>query len=255
VAAPVTADEIIFTNSPWRFSQRALASELGCALTVVNDFVAMARGAVAVQGADVVTIKEGARIASVPVAVLGPGTGLGLGIVVNVAGRISVIATQGGFTAFAPQDEREVKVLQHLQRSYGYVAFEHVLSGRGLMNLYGALANANSGHMLSPEEITAAALNDASSLARTATELFCAILGTFAGDAALMAGARGGVILAGGILPKIEPILRSSRFVERFTARDMMNDYMKAIPVSLLLTSDAALVGAALLAFEEPRSR
>lgn len=253
VAAPVLGDEIVFTNSPWRFSQRDLAARLGLkSLLVVNDFAAMARGAVAADAADLGVIKEGKGAAAAPVVVLGPGTGLGAGIVFEADGRKIAVATQGGFAAFAPQDSREIEVLRFLSRELSYVSFEHVLSGRGLVNLYRALGEVENrrGALRQPEEITAAALDKSDSLAREATAVFCAVLGTFAGDACLMAGARGGCILAGGILPKIEAILSSSSFVRRFQSRDQMSDYMTDIPVWLLRTGDAALVGAALLAGE-----
>lgn len=252
VAAPVMGDEIEFTNSPWRFSQADLAKRLGLkSLLVVNDFAAMARGAVAGDAADLSVILPGKSAPGAPVAVLGPGTGLGAGIVFEAGGRKATVATQGGFAAFAPQDEREIRVWKFLSRELPYISFEHVLSGRGLTNLYRALAAA-SGKSASvvPEAITAAALDRSDPLAMEATELFCAILGTFAGDACLMTGARGGCLLAGGILPKIEPVLRASRFAERFRSRDQMSGYVGEIPVSLVKTGDAALIGAALLAGE-----
>lgn len=253
VAAPVTGDEIVFTNSPWRFSQRDLTARLALkSLLVVNDFAAMARGAVAAKAADLAVIKDGKSAPGAPVAVLGPGTGLGFGIVFESAGRKTTIATQGGFAAFAPQDAREIEVWKHLRREFAYVSFEHVLSGRGLIDLYRALAGIENrrASLRQPADVTAAALDGSDPIAREASELFCSILGTFAGDGCLMAGARGGCILAGGILPKIEPILRASSFAERFQSRDLMSDYMRAIPVSLLKTGDAALMGAALLAGE-----
>jgi glucokinase len=253
VAAPVTGDQIVFTNSPWRFSRKDLAAKLGVkSLHVVNDFVAMARGAVEASRADLFQVKHGAATQGAPVAVLGPGTGLGLGIVLTVGGRKIALATQGGFSAFAPQDAREFEVWRFLLRELSYVAFEHVLSGRGLLNVYRALASIEGAEatLKQPEDVTAAALNSADTVARSAAIVFCDILGTFAGDAALMTGARGGVILAGGILPKMQAILAESSFTHRFQSRDQMGDYMRDIPVSLLSKGDAALIGAALLADE-----
>jgi glucokinase len=172
--------------------------------------------------------------------------------VLTAGERKLALATQGGFAAFAPQTEREVAIWEFLRRETSYIAFEHVLSGRGLINLYRALAWSEGAPMLlhQPEEVTAAALGGADALARSAATLFCDVLGTFAGDACLMSGARGGVILAGGILPKMQPILAASAFSERFQSRDQMGDYMKDIPVSLLASGDAALIGAARLAEE-----
>ncbi|HXI88219.1 MAG TPA: glucokinase [Parvularculaceae bacterium] len=251
VAAPVREDLVVFTNSPWRFSRRAVEARLASGpLRVVNDFEAMALGAVAVGPEESVVIKDGAPLEGAPIAVLGPGTGLGMGLVMTFAGEIHAIATQGGHAAFAPISDREIEVLRFLLREQEFVSNELLLSGRGLVNIHRALAAIDGAPLdaLRPEEITEAALAGDNSRAREAAEMFCAILGTFAGDAALMAGARGGVILAGGILPKIEEILRGGPFAARFSERGPMADYMDAIPVRLLVTDEAPLIGAALLA-------
>ncbi|MEQ8177924.1 MAG: glucokinase [Amphiplicatus sp.] len=251
VAGPVDVDEVVFTNSPWRFRPPALAKHIGCdALRIINDFAAMSRGAVAAAPDELSLIEEGEGLPGAPIAVLGPGTGLGLGLVVEVKGNITVIATEGGHVAFAPQDEKEIEVLRFIQREHAFVSYERVLSGRGLVNIHRALCVINGATRvtLRPDEITSAAMARSLPVAREATEMFCAILGTYAGDAAVMTGARGGIILAGGILPKIEPILRESSFNARFVERDPMRAYLEAIPVKLLNSDTAALVGAALMA-------
>jgi len=251
VAAPVRDDIVAFTNSPWRFSQKDVAKRLDCgALRVVNDFEAMARGAVAVDPGESLLIKDGAALEDAPIAVLGPGTGLGMGLVMFFGGEVHAIATQGGHAVFAPQSAREIEILNFLLKSEGIVTSELVLSGRGLVNIHRALSaiEGASYEPLKPEEISEAALGDKCPIAREAVETFCAILATFSADAALMTGARGGVVLAGGILPKIEEILRAGGFSERFCDRGAMTDYMRAIPVRLLMTDEAPLIGAALLA-------
>lgn len=251
VAGPVDVEEVVFTNSPWRFRPDALAAQIGVAgLKVINDFAAMSRGAVAVPEDELTLIEDGEGLPGAPIAVTGPGTGLGLGIVVESKGCISVIATEGGHVAFAPQDEKEIEVLRFIQREHAFVSYERVLSGRGLVNLHRALCAINGATRVSlrPDEITAAAMSRTLPVAREATEMFCAILGTYAGDVAVMTGARGGVILAGGILPKILPILKESPFNARFVSREPMRAYLEAIPVRLLSSDTAALVGAALMA-------
>lgn len=250
VAGPVNADEVVFTNSHWRFKPPVLAKQIGCAsLKIINDFTAMSRGAVAAPPEDLTLIEEGEGMPGAPIAVTGPGTGLGLGLVIESRGHVSVIATEGGHVAFAPQDEKEIEVLRFIQREHAFVSYERVLSGRGLVNLHRALCAINGATRvtLRPDEITSAALAGSLPIAREATEMFCAILGTYAGDVVMMTGARGGVILAGGILPKIEPILRESRFNARFVEREPMRPYLDAIPVRLLNSETAALVGAALM--------
>ncbi len=255
VAAPVPNERIEFTNSSWSFVPAVLKKSLGLsALKVINDFQAMARGAVSVGPDELQSIKSGVPDKDAPSAVFGPGTGLGLGLAVPVNGGVRIISTEGGHAAFAPQDEKEIEVLRFIRREHAYVSYERVLSGRGLVNLHRALcALAGKTRVtLKPSEITAAALDGSLPVAREAVEMFCAILGGYAGDVALMTGARGGVYIAGGIAPKIKDILLASKFRERFTGRDSMRDYVEAIPVKLLLSSEAALVGAALCMEAEP---
>ncbi|MBI1365226.1 MAG: glucokinase [Alphaproteobacteria bacterium] len=251
VAAPVRGDLVVFTNSPWRFSQKEVSGRIGCgALRVVNDFEAMARGAVATGPEESVLIKEGAALEGAPIAVLGPGTGLGMGLVMFLGGAVHAIATQGGHAAFSPQSDLEIEILRFLLKEQDFVSFEHLLSGRGLVAIHRALSAIEGApyEALRPEEISQAALGERCPRARRTAETFCAVLGAFAADAALMAGARGGVVLAGGILPKIEEVLRGGAFARRFCARGPMTDYMNAIPVRLLTTDEAPLIGAALLA-------
>lgn len=247
VAGPVNESEIVFTNSTWRFVPSTLKSQLSLSsLKVINDFEAMARGAVVAGDGDLVEIKSGAPRAGAPICVTGPGTGLGLAIVLPRPGEDEVIATEAGHSAFAPRTEKEIEVLKFVMREHDFVSYERLLSGRGLVTLHRALCAVNgvTRVTLRPEDITAAALARTLPVAAEATEMFCDILGTFVGDAALISGARGGVILAGGILPKIEPILRASAFAERFVEREPMRAYLDAIPVRLLTGSSASLVGA-----------
>ncbi|MFQ5564208.1 MAG: glucokinase [Parvularculaceae bacterium] len=249
VAGPVDKARIEFTNSNWSFAPDALKAALSLeTLRVINDFQAMARGAIEAPEDELLTLNPGAAVADAPSAVLGPGTGLGLGLAVPTNGGVRIISTEGGHAAFAPQDEKEIEVLRFIRREHAYVSYERVLSGRGLVNLHRALcALAGETRMtLQPSEITAAALDGSLPIARKATEMFCAILGVYAGNVALITGARGGVYIAGGIAPKIEDILLASKFLERFTNRDLMRAYMEAIPVKLLTSSEAALRGAAL---------
>lgn len=247
VAGPVNEVEFVFTNSTWRFVPAALKAQLSLAsLKVINDFEAMARGAVAARSDDLVEIKAGAPREGAPVAVTGPGTGLGLAVVVPRAGDDEVLASEAGHAAFAPRTDKEIEVLKFVMREHDFVSYERLLSGRGLVTLHRALCAVNgvTRVTLRPEDITAAALAKTLPVAAEATAMFCDILGTFAGDAALITGARGGIILAGGILPRIEAILRDSAFIPRFVEREPMRAYLDAIPVRLLTGSSASLEGA-----------
>lgn len=253
VAGPVGAEEISFTNSPWRFTTAELAADVGLdRLTVVNDWAAVARGVQVTRGeADRVTIIDGAGDPGAPVVALGPGTGLGLG----VAAPNSVLATEGGHVAFAPMDDLEDAILQFLRAEYGFVSFETLLSGPGLVNIHRALCHVEgvTREFLGSEEITQAAIArdpDLPIAART-VEVFCTVLGTYASDAVVITGARGGVALGGGILPSIADLLTASPFKERFRQKGPMSEYLEDVPVTLILDTDrVALIGAATLAFD-----
>lgn len=251
VAGPVGAGEIALTNSPWRFEPDALARALGLdRVVVVNDFAAQARGAPLTPAADLVSVKPGTPVADAPIAVLGPGTGLGVGLLVPTASGPSVVATEGGHAAFAPRDDRERVVAEHVAKAHGYVSWERVVSGPGLPDIYAALAAQEGGlaEPLTPEEITEAALAGSDHLSRATIELFCTALGGFASDVAVVTGARGGVYLGGGILPRIVDMLHGSGFIARFADKGPMSAYVEAIPVRLIVGESTALLGAAALA-------
>jgi len=251
VAGPVSPGKVRMTNSSWRFDPDELGAELGMTrLLAVNDFAAQARGAPLCPPEDLFEINRGEPVPGAPIAVLGPGTGLGLGLVIPHGADMIVIATEGGHAGFAPRTEEEIAVGKFIADEYGFVSWERLLSGRGLVNIHRALCAIEGVQWPNsrPEDITAAALADPASLSFRVVNLFCAILGAYAGDVAVMTGARGGIYLAGGILPRIRAILKDSPFEARRTRRGPMTRYAEAIPVRLILSDTAALTGAAAIA-------
>jgi glucokinase len=251
VAGPVTANIAALTNSPWTVDGPALAKAFGLArVRVVNDFSGQARGAILLPPQDLLTIAPGVSDAAAPIAVLGPGTGLGLAYLHRGETAPIVAPTEGGHTAFAPCTDEERRVGALLAARHGYVSFERVCSGLGISAVYAALkSNAGAEDAVLPaEDISARTGSDP--LAAQTMELFFAALGTFAGNAVLMGGARGGVYLGGGILPKLPDALLKSDFLQRFYARGPMSTYVADVPVTLILSADTALYGAAALADE-----
>ncbi|MCP2679480.1 glucokinase [Maricaulaceae bacterium NA33B04] len=251
VAAPVAPGRIRLTNSSWKLDRDELASELGLdQLVPVNDFAAQARGAPLCPVEDQEILNEGEAIESEPIAVLGPGTGLGLGLLVPTKSGIRVIATEGGHAGFAPRTEEEIEVGKFIADEYGYVSWERLLSGRGLVNIHRALCALDGIPWTGarPEDVTAEALEDPDSLARRVVMLFCDVLGAYAGDVGVLTGSRGGIYLAGGITPKILPLLKESRFEARRVRRGPMTRYAEAMPVKLIMSDAAALMGAAAIA-------
>ncbi|MFN0163062.1 MAG: glucokinase [Burkholderiales bacterium] len=249
VAGPVNGDQVSLTNGPWRFSTRELRHHLGLdRLLVINDFAALARGLPALGAAETVAIGAvgGRRNAGLPMAVLGPGTGLGIaGLVPGPAGP-SVVAGEGGHAGFAPRDDLEDELLKRLRRDRGHVSNEMLLSGPGVLSLYRALAEVRgvAPRCATPAEVSTHGLGDGDLLAREALEVFCAVLGSVAGDVALTFGARGGVFIGGGIAPRLLPLLEIGRFRERFEDKGVQRNYVAGIPVRVIIGGAAALNGA-----------
>lgn len=251
VAAPVSAGEIRLTNSSWRFDPAELARQLKLSsLVAVNDFAAQARGAPLCPAADQRVLIDRPAMAGAPISVLGPGTGLGLGLLVPCAQGMKIIATEGGHAGFAPRTDEEIAVGKFIGDEYGFASWERLLSGRGLVNIHRALCALDgvAWPVAKPQEITAEALADPGSLSRRTVMLFLAALGAYSGDVSVMTGARGGTYLAGGILPRIADLIAESPFEARRTSHGPMSAYVEAVPVRLILSDAAPLMGAAAIA-------
>ncbi len=248
VAGPVDGDEIVFTNSHWRLRPDEVRTGLRLDdFKVVNDFYALAAGISHLPENAFVTVKAGTPNPQAPTLVIGPGTGLGQALIVpSPAGQI-IVPTEGGHVTFAPRTEEEVEVMQFIAKEHPRVSVERLLSGRGLINIHRALcAIAGAPRASLPaDEITAAAISGTCPIAAKAVDLFCAILGRVAGDAVLSTGARGGVVLGGGILPKIRDVFLASGFTETFLSKGRMKSYVEPVPVKLIVAEGAALYGAA----------
>jgi len=236
VAGPVEAGRVHLTNLGWELSEDALAKALGIAqVRLINDFEAIALSLPHLAAADLLAIGPEIEAAGA-LAVVGPGTGFGVAGWANGA----VLVAEGGHADFAPADETEIAIWKALHGRFGHVSLERLLSGPGLVNLYQALG----GHAaLAAEEITARRQSDP--LAHAAFERFCAILGTAAGNIALTLGARGGVYIAGGILPPLRAAFAASAFRMRFEAKGRFAGYMRAIPTRLIVQDQAGMIGAA----------
>lgn len=247
-AGPVGGDEVVFTNSPWRLRHDEITEALSLReFLIVNDFYALAAGVEHLPGDAFVTVKNAAGVPMAPILVIGPGTGFGQALIVPTQTGRRIIATEGGHVSFAPRTEEEIEIMKFIAREHPRVSVERLLSGRGLVNIHRALcAFADKPRIsLQADEITAAALEGKYPVAVKAVNMFCEVLGRVAGDAVLGTGARGGVVLGGGILPKIRDLFLASRFVERFHDKGRMRSYMKVVPVRLLVREGAALAGAA----------
>jgi glucokinase len=251
VASPVTGDRIHFTNSPWSFSIRALKRRLGLAdLAVINDFLAVALAVPALGARQLCKVGPGRRIAGAPVAVMGPGTGLGVSLLVPDGERWVAVATEGGHVSLPAADAGDETVITALRHRFGHVSAERVLSGPGLVNLYDAVCAlaGKRAQLTEPADIAARALDGTDRLAAETLVRFCALLGTVAGDLALSTGARGGLFIAGGIVPGMTDYLKTSPFRDRFEAKGRFRDYLAAIPTYVITHRQPAFLGLAGLA-------
>ena len=251
IATTVAGDRVQMTNHPWEFSIAALQAEMGLErLVVINDFTALALGLPSLGAHELHRVGGGEAVAGAPRAVLGPGTGLGVsGLISTPAGGWVPITGEGGHVSLAPVDAREHAVLQRLTERFGHASAERALSGPGLVNLYEAVCHLAGSP---PRPVTGAA--DVIERARREGDLACAealalffgFLGSVAGNLALTLGARGGVYIGGGIVPRLLPELERSSFRERFEAKGRFRDYLHAMPVWVIRAEvSPALAGAA----------
>lgn len=250
VAGPVAGDTVAMTNHVWRFSIEAVRESLGLAsLQVVNDFTAVALAVPLLRPEHRVAVGgEGAPMAGTPIGVIGPGTGLGVSALVpREGGGWTTLAAEGGHVTMAPVDEREDAVLSWLRGLYGHVSAERVVSGPGLVNLYSALCELEDvePEPLGPDQITHRGLKGENPLCAEAVRLFFAMLGTVAGNLALTLGARQGVYIAGGIVPRFVEALKASRFRERFEAKGRFRGYLAPVPTHVVTHPYPAFLGLA----------
>lgn len=257
VAGRVTGDEARITNHPWLISATELQLALGLdTLRLVNDFSAQAMALPLLCTDDVIAIGTPAWT-GIPTAgdrtwaVVGPGTGLGVGALLRRDGELHVVQSEGGHAGFAPGTPEEIAILEVLSGQFDRVSNERLLSGPGLSNLHRALGaiagETDIGTPLQPQEITARA-NDGDARCVRAIELFCAIFGAVAGDLALTFGAWDGVVLTGGLVPKLLPWLPASDFRARFEYKGRFAAAMSQVPALAVVHPQPGLLGAAAMA-------
>lgn len=247
-ACPVHDDEIKMTNNPWRFSKSDMKQRLELDnFKVINDFTAMALGLPHIPDEDLVNLGDGHSEPGRARLVIGPGTGLGLAGLAPSQRFWIPLSAEGGHASFAPVDDFEIRLLQWFRGRYGRVSIERILCGQGLLDIYTAMCEFE-GHdctLKTPACVSEAARSEEDPVARQAVLRFCKILGDATGDAALTLGARGGVYLCGGILPRILDTLRISDFRKAFADKGRMSPYNADIATWVVTAKWTGLLGAA----------
>jgi glucokinase len=250
IANPVTGDEVSMTNHHWSFSQAQLRTALGWArLCVVNDFTALALALPDIPASELQAVGGGLPVAHAPKALIGAGTGLGVsGLLPAAEGAWVALQGEGGHVTLPAQTPRERMVMDGLARRYGHVSAERAVSGQGLLDMYVLLCEADARQPVcrTPADVCNCALAATDAQAIESLTLFCAWLGTIAGNLALTLGALGGVYIGGGIVPRLGPWFNTSPFRARFEAKGRFQAYMARMPVWVITSPQSpALLGAA----------
>lgn len=248
IANPIDGDAVRMTNHHWAFSTRALQAALGVErLLVLNDFTALALALPALGAADLVQVGGGSPAPRRAIGLVGAGTGLGISGLVPCGEDYAVLESEGGHATLAASDAREAALIAWLAERFAHVSAERVLSGPGLVALYQAHA-ALAGQpaaALSASDISERGLTGACPLCADTLGSFCALLGTVASDLALTLGARSGIYIGGGIVPRLGEFFALSPFRARFERKGRFSDYLARIPTYVIHAAYPALLGAA----------
>lgn len=248
VAGPVDGEEIDLTNSNWVVRPRRMAAEMGFSdIVILNDFEAQALAVVALDEEHLERIGGGAGEPAASRVVLGPGTGLGVAGLVHARHTWIPVPGEGGHVDMGPRTARDAEVFVHIERIEGRVSAEQLLCGRGLVNIYRAVAAADGAPapLTTPADVTSAGLEGADPVAVEALDIFVTGLGRLAGDLALIFMSRGGVYLTGGIAQKIVPALKNGKFRAAFEDKAPHGALMATMPAYVIQHPLAALAGLA----------
>ena len=263
VAGPVIDRTATLTNVQRQADAREVARRFEFAsVHLLNDLQAMAYAVTVLTDAELLVLQAGAPDPNGNIAIIAAGTGLGEALLHNIGGRRIPSPSEGGHADWAPRTEREIAVMRDLTRRYGRADVEHVISGRGLVNIHRVCHSserhvAPAGHCEAaidladpnaPAAITAAALEGRCPGCVETLDLFVEAYGAEAGNLGLRSVATGGVFVGGGIAPKIVPSLTRGRFMRAFCAKPPLEAMLRAMPVKVMMNEEAGLLGAAVFA-------
>ena len=257
IASPVTGDQVRMTNHAWEFSIEATRARLGFdRLLLLNDFTALAMALPTIPSSQREQIGRGQPVEDAPIGLVGPGTGLGVsGLIRSGESRIP-LSGEGGHATLSPANPREMEIVQVMWQDYAHVSWERLLSGMGLEHLHRAIAHLDGASPLplTAAEITQHALTGSDRYCTEAVATFCGMLGSVAGNLALTLGARGGVYIGGGIIPRLGSYFAQSPFRERFESKGRYANYLAAIPTYVVKADNPAFLGAAMALGVRPQA-
>lgn len=258
VAGPVLGDVAELTNVPWRVDATRVAERFRVGrVDLLNDLQAMAYGVTVLHDSEVQVIQRGSPLPGGSIGLIAAGTGLGEAFLHHVDGRFVPAALEGGHADFAARNDREIRLLRRLIEQHGRAEVEHVVSGRGLLNIHrvtherACLAVDDLTDAGAPAAITSAGLEHTCPGCVAALDMFVDAYGAEAGNLAVRMITTGGMFVGGGIAPRILPALMDGRFLRAFTAKAPFAALLSSIPVKVILNTETALVGAAVYAARE----
>ena len=253
LAGPVAHGCVSLTNRPWTVSEEKLKEKFGFEnVRLYNDFKAMGRSVPELKKSDFVEIHPGSPIQGEPILVAGPGTGFGMANLAPMNGGWHVFGSEGGHVSYAPQTKEETELLHILQKSHDFVSLELVSSGFGMDIIHKAICERHgvSYEKLEPAKVLELAKSGDPICLEICEVRSAAIMGAL-GDMALVYGARGGVVMAGGVSERLIDYISAPKAMSRFLNRGPRSDYLKQIPIKLLQNPAAPLIGAAVLYLDE----
>ena len=256
VAGPVIKGKSKLTNLSWTLDSEALSASLQRPVSFINDLQATAYGLAGLKENERALIAPGDAAAEGNIAIIAPGTGLGEAGLYWDGQAYHPFATEGGHSDFAPRTETDIELFRYLQQQFGHVSWERVVSGMGIKTLYHFCTEAKKEKV--PEWLTkrmetedAAAVISQAALKREdpvcaeVMDLFVRFFATEASSLVLKLMATGGLYLAGGIPPKILPLLQNENWEKNFDNNGRMHDLSEKVPVYAVLNDKMALMGAA----------
>jgi glucokinase len=234
-------------NNDWVINKSNVSSALNdIQVNWINDFSAQALATTTLKSNDVIVINKGAVQPERVRLVIGPGTGLGTCGLINSSNGWVPLPAQGGHSDFAPNSSLEIEIWTLLQKQFGHVAVERILSGPGIVNLYKALCQINEKEVLfnSPSEITSAAIKvNPDSISKETLHLFCRIFGSVTGSIALSTGCLGGIYITSDLVRNFLDFFIDSDFLKSFEDKGRLKYYMTDIPIFISKKENMGLIG------------
>lgn len=257
IACPVENDHVAMTNLSWAFSKQALQDTFQLSsLYVINDYTAISLAVPFLSSEEKIQIGGGESQADGTTAVFGPGTGLGVSHIVKSAGKWVSLDGEGGHVSFTVNTREQADILFLLQAQFGHVSAERILSGQGLVNVYTSLCTLSDQRVKfdQPKDVSKAALDGSCDIAIRSLNIFCQVMGSFAGNLALNLACTGGVYIAGGIVPRFTDLFQSSDFRYFFEEKGRFKSYLSSIPTFLIKHDNPGLLGASVYLRQELES-